>query len=45
VRPWYVQAESARWAAPEIRDGADADEVVAILYQAHAAGLPGLVAW
>jgi RNA polymerase sigma-70 factor (sigma-E family) len=39
VRPWYVQAESARWTAPEIRDAADADEAVARLYQAHAAGL------
>jgi RNA polymerase sigma-70 factor (sigma-E family) len=39
VRPWYVHAESARWAGPEIRDAADADEAVARLYQAHAAGL------
>jgi RNA polymerase sigma factor (sigma-70 family) len=39
MRPWYVQAESARWTAPDIRDAADADEAVARLYQAHAAGL------
>ena len=39
MRPWYLQAEPARWAVPEIRDDADADEAGACLYQAHAAGL------
>jgi RNA polymerase sigma-70 factor (sigma-E family) len=39
TRPGYMHAERTRWVTPGVRDAADADEAVARLYQAHAAGL------